>query len=77
MPRKEMTPQELRDNLKLIDRNIRHQRSLVSWHCERCKRNIYYPANAPIPQCPHCSTEGVVTRLKRYYGGLTLITKGG
>ena len=77
MPRKEMTPRELRDNLNLIDRNIRnqHRGSLVAWHCELCERNIYHPER-PTPQCPHCSTKGVVTRLKRYYGGLTIITGG-
>lgn len=72
-----LTPQEKRANLKLIDRNIRYQLGggLVSWWCENCERKLYYPADAAAkPQCPHCSTQGYTVRMKRYYGGLTLIT---
>jgi len=65
------------DNLRLIDHNIKNSRELVGWWCDNCKRKLYYPANAPIPQCPHCSTRGQVARMRRYYGGITLVTNGG
>jgi len=73
MPRTQ-SHQERVDNLRLIDSNIRQSKPLVGWWCENCERKLYYPANAPRPQCPHCSTQGYTTRMNRYYGGLTLVT---
>lgn len=63
------------DELNLIDYNIKYQRHgvLDSWWCENCKRKLYYPNNAPKPQCPHCSTQGYTVKMKRYYGGLSII----
>lgn len=76
MPKPQLSPREYRENLALIDSNIRRGKELVEWHCERCQKKLYYPANALTPQCPHCSTFGVMTRMKRYYGGLTVISGG-
>jgi len=73
MPNKR-TREEVAADLGLIDHNIRYSRELVTWWCENCQRKLYYPAHAPRPQCPHCSTQGYTTRMKRYYGGISIIT---
>lgn len=60
----------IQEQLRLVDHNIRNQHRgvLVGWWCERCKRKLYYPANAPKPQCPNCyNSQGLVVRMKRYF----------
>jgi len=57
-----------KEELRLIDQNIK-MRSLEPYWCEICGRKLMYQKNSTAPpQCPYClNSKGLVVPMKKYF----------